>query len=200
MKIRTHTAFTLVELLVVVAILGIVAGIAVPVFARAKRSANVSATLQNLKSLHTAAMVYQSDHSGALVGPPEEMGLPPWEGTTHPYPNTNDYLQPWYAQMKSPFGSAKERDYATFAIPSELDGLPVTWSQCTRVRGDACILYYDGFEPGRDVRTGWWISSVDHVRKRLHGITLAGHLVSREGYGDPVNQAWWIPDFYGAGR
>ncbi|MEI7984927.1 MAG: prepilin-type N-terminal cleavage/methylation domain-containing protein [Armatimonadota bacterium] len=189
-------AFTMVELLVVIAIIAITAGIAFPVFASVKKSAKVSTTLQNLKSLQMAAVIYQTDNSGNLSGTPEEMGLPLWDGTVHPFPQTNNYLQPWYAEMKSPFGSSKERDYNTFAIPSELDRLPVTWAQCTKSRGDACILYFDAFEPGKDSRTGWWISTVDHARKRMHGITLAGNIVTRENEGSPYSQVWWIPDFY----
>jgi prepilin-type N-terminal cleavage/methylation domain-containing protein len=196
MRIQSSRAFTVVELLVVIAIIAIVAAITVPVVASVKKSAKVSTTLQNLKSLHAAAIMYQSDNSGASTGTPEEMGLPSWNGTVHPYPGTNAYLQPWYAQMKSPFGSTTERNYNTFAIPSKLDKLPVTWAQCTKTKADACILYFDVFEPGRDQRTGWWISSVDHVRKRMHGITLAGHIVDRDDSGSPYSQAWWIPNFY----
>jgi prepilin-type N-terminal cleavage/methylation domain-containing protein/prepilin-type processing-associated H-X9-DG protein len=55
-------AFTLIELLVVIAIIAILAAILFPVFAQAKMSAKVTASVSNLKQHITAAMVYSGDH------------------------------------------------------------------------------------------------------------------------------------------
>jgi prepilin-type N-terminal cleavage/methylation domain-containing protein len=59
--------FTLIELLVVIAIIGILAALLFPVFARAKESANGSATLSNIRQLGVAMGLYESDHDD--VGP-----------------------------------------------------------------------------------------------------------------------------------
>jgi prepilin-type N-terminal cleavage/methylation domain-containing protein len=200
--IRTTSTFgyTIVEVLVAIAIVAIVAAITVPVVSSAKKSAKASKTLRNLKSLHAGAMLYQADYQGAVEGTPEEMGLPTWEGTVFPYYGTKNYLQPWYADMKSPFGVPGSRDYRAFLIPGALDRLPVTWAQCTRAKRDACILYFDRYEPGFDARTGQWISDVNHVQRRLHGIALAGNIVTRDSTGNPHSQAWWIPNFYGTNQ
>jgi prepilin-type N-terminal cleavage/methylation domain-containing protein len=200
MRTTSIFGFTIVEVLVVIAIVAIVSAITVPIVSSAKKSAKTSKTLQNLKSLHTGAMLYQADYQGAVEGTPEEMGLPTWEGTVFPYYGTNKYLQPWYADMKSPFGVPGSRDYRAFLIPGALDQLTVTWSQCTKSKGDACIVYFDPFEPGKDPRTGWLISSVAHLRKRIHGIALAGNIVTRDSTGNPHSQAWWIPNFYGTNQ
>ncbi len=196
MRNRKARAFTLTEVMVVIAIIGVVAAITFPVVSSMKNSAKITQTLQNLKSLHAGAMLYQADYHGALAGTIEEMGLPDSFGTTRPLPYNGGYIKPWYAGIKSPFRSAPNNDYSTFMIPAKHDGLKPTWSECTKARGDACIMYWDRFEPGRDSYTGYWIVDVGHARKRLHGIALAGNIVTRDDKGDPYSQSWWIPNFY----
>ena len=59
---RDKTAFTLVELLVVVAIIGILAAILFPVFARARENARKTSCLSNLKQIGLAALQYNQDY------------------------------------------------------------------------------------------------------------------------------------------
>ncbi|HEV3157020.1 MAG TPA: prepilin-type N-terminal cleavage/methylation domain-containing protein [Candidatus Baltobacteraceae bacterium] len=54
--------FTLLELMVVVAIIAIIAGILVPNFFHARAQAAVSACMANMRSIATAAELYYSDH------------------------------------------------------------------------------------------------------------------------------------------
>ena len=55
-------AFTLIELLIVVAIIAILAAILFPVFARARENARKTACLSNLKQLSTAWLMYAQDY------------------------------------------------------------------------------------------------------------------------------------------
>jgi prepilin-type N-terminal cleavage/methylation domain-containing protein len=57
-------AFTLVELLVVVAILALLAGIAFPVFGAARRRGAHAACAENLRQLGVALTLYANDHEG----------------------------------------------------------------------------------------------------------------------------------------
>ena len=58
---RGSKGFTLIELLVVIAIIAILAAILFPVFARARRAAQKSSCLNNLKQIGTAVNMYQGD-------------------------------------------------------------------------------------------------------------------------------------------
>ena len=56
-------AFTLIELLIVVAIIGILAAIAVPNFLNAQLRAKISRTYGDMKALHTAMEAYRLDNN-----------------------------------------------------------------------------------------------------------------------------------------
>ena len=57
--------FTLVEIMIVVAIIALLAAIAVPNLLTARRTANEAAAKATVRSLSTAAEVYATSHSGA---------------------------------------------------------------------------------------------------------------------------------------
>ncbi|HEY9250367.1 MAG TPA: prepilin-type N-terminal cleavage/methylation domain-containing protein [Rariglobus sp.] len=65
MKIR---GFTLVELLAVVAILGILAGLVIGVIGRAKETANSAKCASNLHQIGIGLLAYASDHKGMITG------------------------------------------------------------------------------------------------------------------------------------
>ncbi len=56
--------FTLVEIMIVVAIIALLAAIAIPNLLEAKRTANQSAAKATLRSLSTAAETYATTHNG----------------------------------------------------------------------------------------------------------------------------------------
>jgi len=58
----TFKAFTLIELLIVVAIISLLAAIMFPVFARARESARKSSCLSNLKQISLGWMMYAQDY------------------------------------------------------------------------------------------------------------------------------------------
>jgi type II secretory pathway pseudopilin PulG len=71
-------AFTLVELLVVVAIIMVVSAITFPVIVGAVHRAKETSSMSKLRQLHLATMIYRSEYYGdAVYGQIGAMGLPP---------------------------------------------------------------------------------------------------------------------------
>lgn len=63
---RSKAGFSLIELLIVVAIILIIAAIAIPNFLRARMSANEAAAASNLRTLTSAAVIYNSTWSNGF--------------------------------------------------------------------------------------------------------------------------------------
>lgn len=59
--------FTLVEIMIVVAIIGLLAAIAIPNFVRARTTAQTQACIANLKQIEGATQVYLLDKGGAVA-------------------------------------------------------------------------------------------------------------------------------------
>ncbi len=60
--LRTDKGFTLMELMIVVAIIGILAAVAVPNFMRSREKSRFSACVESMRTLHEAAASFEQDH------------------------------------------------------------------------------------------------------------------------------------------
>ena len=63
-SLKTQKGFTLIELMIVVAIIGILAAIALPKFAQMLEKANVGNCKGNLGAIRSAASIYYGDNGG----------------------------------------------------------------------------------------------------------------------------------------
>lgn len=63
---KQQLGFTLLELLVVVAIIGVLAGLLFPAIGKMQEKGRMATCVNNLKQLHTATMTYVNDHSGYM--------------------------------------------------------------------------------------------------------------------------------------
>lgn len=81
-RLEGSRGFSLIELLIVVAIILVIAAIAIPNFMRSRIAANESASVQNMRNITTANVVYSSTYgigyasSLAALGPPPGSGVP----------------------------------------------------------------------------------------------------------------------------
>lgn len=62
-----RTAFTLVELLVVTAVIALLVAILLPALSSARKAARATVCLSNLRSLGQAMVLYESDHKGLVI-------------------------------------------------------------------------------------------------------------------------------------
>ena len=91
-QLRNKKGFTLVELIVVIAILGVLAAIAVPKVGEFRSNAAKSAHEANIRTLKSAANMYLAEKG--VSGIDETNGLV-WEGTDSGTEGWESYLEDW---------------------------------------------------------------------------------------------------------
>ena len=140
---RKNRGFSLIELLIVVAIILIIAAIAIPNLIRARIAANESSAVSSLRTFNTAQASYQSTYP--LIGFASSLtalGPSASTGCTTPA-STNACLVDWVLAQATAAGSTKSGYYFSEATGTSiggilvgytLDGLPGLVNQ-TGVRG-----------------------------------------------------------------
>ena len=63
----SEQAFTLVEIMIVVAIIGLLAALAVPAFAKARKTSTTQKCIQNQRTIYESVIRYEIDHNRTLA-------------------------------------------------------------------------------------------------------------------------------------
>jgi prepilin-type N-terminal cleavage/methylation domain-containing protein len=80
MKANSHNGFTLVEIMVVVAIIGLLAAIAIPNFVRARTTSQTNACINNLRIVDAAKSQWAMEQGKTSTDTPAGSDIQPYVG------------------------------------------------------------------------------------------------------------------------
>jgi len=88
---RRNPAFTLVELLAVIAIIAVLAGVAIPVANQSRKSAERSVCAVNIRNVHSLIMFYATENKGVLP-------MPSYDAADDSPANYTEFYNDWFWQ------------------------------------------------------------------------------------------------------
>jgi prepilin-type N-terminal cleavage/methylation domain-containing protein len=179
-------AFTLVELLVVIGIIGAVAAILFPVLSSAKRAAREVQTKSNLHQIHVQTALYQTDHDGdGALGDVYRMGLPPSPQTDR-IPLLATLLPP----LQHPDAKIVGRQYYPIYAEAQYDGLVPSWSSYCQSEGANSVLYVDPHFTDQSIP----LTIGNKFKRKFFFVRLSGSIGRVEKRGVWLSRYFWQSD------
>ncbi len=154
-----HRAFTLVEVLIVVILLGILAAIAVPQIANAAYESKVSAVLQDLRRIRSQIQLYRAQHND-----------------TYPGREFVDQMTK-YTNVDGEVSDTRDEEFCLGPYLDRIPPNPISGDERVRVQGGLRRPYR---APRRD--RGWWYN----FRRGEFRADLSDEWTDSEGV--PLNQ------------
>lgn len=181
---RHARGMTLLEILVCLAIIGIVAALTAPMVMSAKRAALERQSVSDMRQIAMATLIYRQDWKETEYGSMEAMGIP------------EDYFRffgpPRKLAASTPKPPIRLNDsdpYYWMPLPERIDERETTWAEATAKYGERTVLVCDP----------WFMGSMNGVAlawaptrpNRLNGIDLGGSLIRKRPYGDFYDFSRW---------
>jgi prepilin-type N-terminal cleavage/methylation domain-containing protein/prepilin-type processing-associated H-X9-DG protein len=159
-KCGSHRAFTLVELLIVVAIITVLIGILLPIVGKSHEKANRAACLSNLHQIGASLIMYANANHGRL----------PNDNPGGENLNVDENL------VLVSFANEYVKSPAAFHCPGSVLPMPTQINNSTDQQPNSSRICYDFYS------VDWWDSDIGPIITRINGAPLAWDLL---GY-DPV--------------
>lgn len=116
MKKIHRNAFSLTELLITVAIIGILVALVLPVLRNTKEKASIPGCLANLRALGVGVNAFAMDHNGQL--PIDEMEVPPGSGKRVTFWGAlGNYVTPKFGEISNDPKLLKKSPYVCPGVP-----------------------------------------------------------------------------------
>jgi prepilin-type N-terminal cleavage/methylation domain-containing protein len=197
MQAKTEHGFTLVELLIVIAIIAILATFAYPVFISMQERANITKDMNNLRQIGFGAMRYLNDNDGVFFA---NTGSAWMNRLCPPVTSTTQYIADW-AVFQSPWDTrtraqALAQTPVSYGINNYAGALGVDTSKI--INPSAFILFAPAQNPNANLNTisfqgtaatglpGVWVrtnstnwgtipAGIQQRRQRISAVTADGH-------------------------
>lgn len=168
---RQQQGFTLIEILVVIAIIAILAAILFPVFARARENARRASCLSNVKQIGLASLQYAQDYDGRLVPSTGAEGFSFYwfQG-----------LEPYLKSQQIFFCPSDSIDSLSATTPLSYDNLSYGWNHYG-------LCFYFGTRGPIDppyTQGGMPLAAIDDPSETV--------MLGDSGHGTTVNSPWGI--------
>lgn len=175
-------AFTLVEVMVVLVIIGIIVAIATPPMVKAKEKAQITSSLMRLRQLHIAVELYRGEYD--LHDDFNVRHFPPFNYVYDTYLGFDeDFFRSPCGYKEGIEANLKRISYQYYPYPFDLPNDPST--RYYQKYGPNAMLFRD---PHCNQPEDWHATMLP---KRGLGVTVGGQLLNFVKRGDPSRNEWW---------
>ncbi|PTX96235.1 hypothetical protein DB345_10625 [Spartobacteria bacterium LR76] len=204
--------FTLVELLAAIAILGILAGLLLPVMSRARSAANDAKCIGNLQQIGAGIAIYTAENNGKLPARATTQDPVSWQTRVQPYMNLSGdgALRKGIAcpaASPRPVLADRTDKRSTYGISVYLVGSSIDCN-LSRVTGSPVLMVVDMPTANVDDRGPWNDGRTTAAQRkamfrhmggtRQHGVFTDGHVESMKPsesgiFGEDGARSAWLP-------